>query len=225
MSNVFQYTPLTYFQIPEAVIDSGKWASLKLSAKDLYTLLLYTAQKTSSEFVSLTAADAVRVGLSVNAVKNGRDALVAAGLISAERTGDGYSYELLDPSTGVSLKRIADLSKIDPEIVGQYFMEHLGDREHRETVDGLQCNCVFHEEKKGRDKSLSITFADGGAFHCHGCGIEGGIIDFETAVSEKTGEKINRDRAFSRVRTAHLSNMRRQAKRRAKEHAAARAML
>jgi hypothetical protein len=187
-------------------------------------LLLYIAQKTSSAFIGLTAADAVKAGLSINAVKTGRDDLVAAGLISAERTSDGYSYEILDPATGERLERIEDLTKVSPDIVGLYFIEHLGDREHIQIIDGLRCNCPFHEEKV-RDRHLSVTFTDGGAFHCHTCKAEGGIIDFEIAMAARDGETITRNRAYARVRAAHLGNMRKLAKRRAKELAALRAML
>lgn len=224
MSNIFQFTPHTYFQVPEAVIESGNWASLKSSAKDLYTLLLYMAQKHSNPLVMLTAVDAAKVGLSVNAVKDGRDNLVRAKLISAERTNDGYSYELLDPISGTSLERIVDLTKVSPDIVGLYFTEYLSSRNHVETVDGLKCACAFHEEKKDRNKNLSVTFTDGGAFHCHECNVGGGVIDFEIMMAAKDGEQINRDRAYSRVRAIHVRNIRRQLRQQAKDAAAARAM-
>ncbi len=225
MSNIFQFTSNTYFQIPEAAIESGKWAMLKSSAKDLYTLLLYMAQKNSSVFVTLTATDAAKVGLSVNAVKDGRDDLHVAQLISPDRTSEGYSYELLDPVTGESLERIEDLTKVSAEIVGLYFMEYLASHNHVETVDGLKCACVFHTESKDRGKNLSVIFTDGGAFHCHGCDAKGGILDFETMMAAKDGETINRDRAYSRVRATHLRNMRKQGKQQARDAAAARAML
>ena len=225
MSNIFQFTASTYFQIPEAAIESGKWAQLKASAKDLYTLLLYTAQRNSSAFVTLTAMDAAKVGLSVNAVKDGRDSLIAARLISAERTSEGYVCEILDPVSGESLERIDDLAKVSADIVGLYFMDYLASRNHMDTVDGLQCACVFHEERKERDKNLSVTFSDGGAFHCHVCAAQGGILDFETRMAAKDGEQINRDRAYSRVRTTHLRNGRKLGKQRAKEAASIRAML
>lgn len=225
MSNIFRFTPHTYFQIPEAAIESGKWAKLKSSAKDLYTLLLFMAQKNSSAFVTLTAIDAIKVGLSVNAVRDGRLDLLAARLIAAERTSEGYVYEILDPVSGESLERIEDLTKVDAEIVGLYFMEYLAGRNHVETADGLKCACVFHQEKKDRDKNMSVTFSDGGLFRCHSCNTQGGILDFETLMAAKDGESINRDRAYSRVRTLHLRNGRRLGKQRAKDDAAARAML
>jgi hypothetical protein len=225
MSNIFQFTPQTYFQIPEAAIESGKWASLKSSAKDLYTLLLYVAQKNSNTLVMLTAVDAAKVGLSVNAVKAGRDGLLRAKLISAERTSDGYSYEILDPVIGASLERVENLTTVAAEVVGLYFLEYLANRNHVETVDGLKSACPFHDEKKDRDKNLSVTFSDGGAFHCHHCETQGGILDFETLMAAKDGEKINRDRAYSRVRAIHLRNMRKQRRQQARDAAAVRAML
>ena len=72
MSSIFRYTPVTYFQIPKSLIETGVWAMLKPSAKDLYTLLLYLADRNSNHILSVTAADAAKVGLSVNAVKEAR---------------------------------------------------------------------------------------------------------------------------------------------------------
>ena len=183
------------------------------------------AQNNSNALVMLTAMDEAKVGLSVNAVNDGRDNLVRAKLIAAERTSEGYSYEILDPVIGASLERIEDLTKVTPEVVGTYFIEYLAHRNHVETVDGLSCACPFHDEKKDRDKNLSVTFSDGGAFYCHGCEMKGGILDFEIAMSAKDGEKLNRDRAYSRVRAIHLRNMRKQRRQQARDAAAARAIL
>lgn len=226
MSNVFQFTTATYFQIPESVIESGKWARLTPSAKDLYTLLLYYAQKNTVTTIMLTAKDMLLVGMGRNSLSDAIDSLQDdEKLIIAERGSRGYTFELRDPVTGEELERIEDITKVSPEIVAMYWLDHLGNRSHAEFAGGLSVRCIFHEEKKDRDRNLSVTFSDGGAFHCHRCGEKGGILDFEIAVAAKDEEKINRNQAYSRVRTAHLRNGRKLAKRRARELAEAQAMM
>lgn len=233
MSNIFQFTPVTYFQVPETVIESGKWAKLKPSARDLYTLLLYLAQKTSRATIALTAGDALRDGISLRAMTDARECLESAKLIRAERGSHGHTYELLDPVTGEPLEKIEDLAAVKPEIVEEYFRERLASRNHTETANGMQVSCPFHVEKKDRDKSLHVSFTGGGVFKCHGqahghaCEASdgGGILEFEMLMAAKDGDKITKDRAYSRVRAAHLTNMRTLAKRKAKELAEARAIL
>lgn len=225
MSNIFQFTTATYFQIPESVIESGKWARLTPSAKDLYTLLLYYAQKHTVTTIMLTAKDMTLVGMGRNSLTGAVASLEAAQLVIAERGSRGYTFELRDPVTGEALEKIEDIAKVSPEIVEQYWLDHLGDRSHTEYADGLAVNCIFHDEKKDRDRNLSITFSNGGAYHCHRCGGKGGILDFEIALAAKDGEKISRNQAYSRVRAAHLRNGRKLARRRAQELAEARAIL
>lgn len=225
MSNVFQFTTATYFQIPESVIESGKWGRLTPSAKDLYTLLLYYAQKNSITTIMLTAKDTLLVGMGRNSLNDAVESLRAEKLIVADRGSRGYTFELRDPVTGEELQRIDDITRVSPEIVGMYWLDHLGNRSLTEHADGLAVNCIFHDEKKDRDRNLSVTFSGGGAYHCHRCGEHGGILDFEIAMAAKDGEKISRNQAYSRVRAAHLRNGRKLAKRRAQELAEARAIL
>ena len=225
MSNVFQFTTATYFQIPESVIESGKWARLTPSAKDLYTLLLYYAQRNTATIMMLTAKDMLLAGIGKNALSKAVDSLHTEKLVLAERGSRGYTFELRDPVTGLELEKIEDIKKVSPEIVAMYWQDHLGNRNHTEYVGGLTVNCIFHAEKKDRDKNLSITFHDGGAFNCHNCGQHGGILDFEVAMAARDGEKINKNQAYSRVRAAHLRNGRKLAKQRARELAEAQAIM
>ncbi|HEV2133392.1 MAG TPA: hypothetical protein VGR47_03945 [Terracidiphilus sp.] len=225
MSNVFQHTPVSYFQIPEALIESGKWASLTENGRNLYILLLYYAQKHSLTTIALTAKDAAQVGMGKNAIRDALRSLEAERLVKGSRGSRGYTFELLDPITGNALERINNLSQVDPEIVRTYALDKLGDREYTEHASGLSVNCPFHTEKKARDKNLSFTFDGGGAYNCRSCGAKGGIIDFEIEMAAKEGEIISKTVAHRRVRAEHVSNSIKLAKRKARELAEARVIL
>jgi hypothetical protein len=225
VSNVFRYTPTTYFQTPEVVIESGVWARLIPSARSLYTLILYLAQRNSRPVVSVTASDAAKVGLSVNSVKAARECLVRHKLIAATRTSDGYSYEILDASTGNGLEPIEDLSKVDEVVVREYFLHKLSGYDPDELHHGLRLRCPFHPSTKQRQKPFHVTFLDGGGFKCHDCDHKGGIIDFEIAMASKGGEHLSRNKAFGQVRQALLSAGRRYEKCREEEMKQARAMV
>jgi hypothetical protein len=225
MSNIFRFTSVTYFQTPESLIETGVWAKLTPSAKDLYMLLLYRAQKTSSETLTLTAADAGRVGLHPNSVKAARENLIEHKLITATRARDGYTLELLNP-TGGSLQRIEDVTKVDPEIVEEYFLERLAAYDVQEHhYQALEAHCPFHESMKGRKHPLHITCIDGGAFKCHQCDVSGGIVDFEIAMSARDGSELDRNRAYSKVRDAFVTAARKRERRKAEDMVRALAML
>jgi hypothetical protein len=227
MANIFRYTPVTYFQTPESLIETGVWAQLVPSAKDLYMLLLYRAQKTSKQVVNLTATDAKAVGISVNVVKGARENLVRHNLITATKKRDGYSYEILNPVTGQPLHRIEDLSKVPAEIVGQYFLDLLSEYDPKEVHEGtsIHSHCPFHESMKNREHPLHVTFDGGGAYNCHQCGARGGIVDFTIAMAEKHGEVLDQNRGYSRVRESLVTAARRYEKREAERIARARAMM
>jgi hypothetical protein len=225
VSNVFRFSSVSYFQVPESLIQTGTWALLKESAKDLYLLLLHEAQRTSSIIVRLKAADAAKVGLVPNSVKAGRDDLIANGLIAATKGNGGFLYELLNPATQQSLAYIEDLTKVDPEVVGDYFAEALAAYDPQELHQSLQAHCPFHDSLKGRQHPLHVTFTNGGAFTCHDCNTAGGIVDFEIALAARNGESLDRNRGYGRVREALLSVARKRERRRVEDLALARSIL
>ncbi|MFZ0633874.1 MAG: hypothetical protein WAM56_21470 [Acidobacteriaceae bacterium] len=238
MSNVFRYTALSYYQMPEAVMESGVLAELSLSALRLYLYLLYRAQKTSSSIVKLTAGDAMKAGLSLRSVLPAREELIGCKLIAATQGRRGFTYELLDPVSGQSLEAIEDLSKVDPEVVGEYFMDHLAGYDPQEKGQGLQAYCPFHMRTSERVHTLHVTFDRGGAFKCNrdwhlskeGKDINpscksGGIIDFEMAMAERNGSPLSKNQAWGQVRSSLLSIMRRKKRQEAEELAERRAML
>jgi hypothetical protein len=231
MTNVFRWSPLTYFQMPEAIIESGVFAQLSPSAQSLYTLLLYLAQKTSSTVIKLTASDAAKVGLSPRSVKPAREDLVKHELIAATGNHHGFTYEVLDPITGQTLELLEDLINVDAEVIGEYFVEHLTDYDPQELnmgmSVGLRAWCPFHERSSERPHPLHVTFANGGLFKCNeeSCEVKGGIIDFTMAMAKKNGETLSKNQAWGRVRSSLLSIRRRQSRRKAQELAEARAMM
>ena len=125
-------------------------------------------------------------------------------LIIATRKHDGYAYEVLNP-TGGHLEPIDDISKVDPEIVEEHFLEHLSAYDPQEFHRAIHCHCPWHESMKDRDHPLHVSFIDGGAFTCHRCNVSGGIVDFEIAMAEKNGETLDRNRAYGRVQDSLLS--------------------
>lgn len=238
MSNIFRHTAHTYFQIPEAVIESGVYAKLSPSAQALYTLLLYLAQKRSSTVIKLTASDAAKVGLSPRSVQSARKELIECKLIAATQERLGYTYELLDPVSGQSLEIIVDLARVDPEVVGEYFAEMLAAYDPQETGQGLQAFCPFHIRTSERIRTLHVTFDQGGAFKCNrdwqlskedkdinpSCK-SGGIVDFAIAMAEKSGETLSKNQAYGRVIHTELAIMRKQKRQEAEELAERRGMM
>lgn len=238
MSNIFRHTALAYYQLPEAAMESGVLAELSLSALRLYLYLLYRAQKTSNTMVKLTASDAMKVGLSLRSVQSAREELIECKLIAATQGRRGYTYELLDPVSGRTLEIIEDLSKVAPEVVGEYFMEHLAGHDPQETGQGLHAWCPFHPKTSERAHPLHVTFDRGGAFKCNrdwhlpkedkdinpSCK-RGGIVDFEIAMAEKSGLTLSKNQAYGRVIATELSIMRKRKRQEAEELAARRAMI
>lgn len=227
MTNIFRWSPLTYFQIPDAVIESGVYAQLSPSAQALYTLLLYLAQRSSNTVIKLTAGDAARVGLSANSVKTARESLVEHKLISVTKNRYGHSYEILDPVTGQTLELLENLIHVEAEVTGEYFMEHLADYDPQELNEGMHAWCPFHERSSEHAHPFHVTFTDGGAFKCNEktCGVKGGILDFTIAMAKKTGETLATNQAWGRVRSSLLAIRRKQSRRKAEELAEARAMM
>lgn len=221
MSNVFEFTSVTYFQVPEHVIDSGRWARLTHKAKDLYVLILRHAQRYSTTTLRLTSKDMARVGISRNSVNAAIESLDAEKLIHAKLGSHGYTFTLLDPATGTDLEAIKDLRAVKPEVVAMYFQDHIGG-DYFITPNGrnITAACIFHQEKK-RERSLNIDTDGGGAFKCHRCEAQGGILAFERAVAASKGEKITETQAYARVRAAHTRNARKLSKQREKQFAEA----
>ena len=231
MSNVFRFTPLTYFQVPDVLIEAGIYGSLIPSARDLYALLLYKAQRTSRTVVNVTATDAAKVGLSPRSVQAARACLIDHRLIAATRNSAGYLYELLNPASGETLERIEEITQVDPELIAEYFLERLAayDAEESHLAHSFKSRCPFHSTLKERDKPLHIVCTDGGMFKCHGRGCDqsagGGIVDFEIALAKKNGETLDKDRAYGRVRDALLSAGRKRSRREAEELAERRSFM
>jgi hypothetical protein len=216
-ANIFQYTPVEYFQLPSAPFENGTWKLLPPSARDLFTLICFQAHQLGSKNVSLTADQCeTEAGLSVNAVRKARNALVSLQLIRATRNRGGYLYELLDPVTGEELVQIQDLRKVEAELVGLYFSGELASWSAIETHQGIKARCPFHDSNKQRETSLHVTFEEGGAFMCHTCDAKGNIIQFEQRMSAEAGRILNANAAYSAVRRKHIANSRTLARTRAK---------
>jgi hypothetical protein len=225
MSNIFQFTPLTYHQTPDALIETGLYGVLTPSARALYALLCFKAQRLSSATARVTATDAALVGVAVNMVKSAREDLVEHKLVRATRGREGYLYELLDPLSGEALEQIQDLHAVDPEIVEEYFVDQLASFDAIESsYHHITSHCPFCEHKM-RLMPFHVSCANGGGFTCHKCGVNGGVIDFEQLLAEKSGEELDRNRAYARARAGLLSAGRRVTKRRTAELAMARAMM
>jgi hypothetical protein len=225
LSNVFKFTVATYFQIPEAVIETGVWAKLTPSAQSLYVLLAFKAQRLTSTTIKITAADAAKVGVSANCLKGARENLVATGLVTATRSRDGYTYEILDPVSGERLEQIRDLRAVDPDIVGEYFARHLADFDVQESsYQHLQSQCPFCDHKE-RLRPFHVSLSDGGGFKCHSCEVDGGLIDFEKLLAGKDGKALDTDQAYARARSGLLAAGRRLTKHRTEQIAEARAAL
>lgn len=235
MSNIFRHTAHSYFQVPDAVIESGVFAELCPSAQSLYVLLLHLSQKKSRTLIKLTASDAAKVGLSPRSVQAAREDLVKHKLIAATQERLGYTYEILDPVSGQSLEIIEDLARVDPEVVGEYFAEMLAAYDPQQIGDGLHAFCPFHVRSSEKAHPLHVTFERGGAFKCFrdnklekdgvaSCK-SGGIVDFAIMMAEKGGETLSKNQAYGRVIRTELAIMRKQKRQEAEELAERRAMM
>jgi len=196
MSNVFEKTDVTYFQMPQALVRDEHLQQISLSALKLYCLVLFEAQRRTRLDHELLNEDIERfTGLSANSVSSGRNELVTLKLVRCKRGfGGRYTYTLLNPDTGTELVQsntkastrrynsTPPLDKLSRDQYRHYFKNRLARREWSDTGSQIYTNCPFpdHDDRK---PSMSINLAIG-KWTCHGCGRAGGVLHFEQYLSQ-----------------------------------------
>jgi hypothetical protein len=92
-----------YFGIPQHVIRSGLWASMKPSQQSLYICLMHESERCSTRLLRRTDASLCELtGLSSRAFCNARKKLQELRLVQCHRgTGNIYAYTLCNPVTGI----------------------------------------------------------------------------------------------------------------------------
>jgi hypothetical protein len=91
-----------YFGIPQHVIRSGLWASMKPSQQSLYICLMHESERCSTRLLRRTDGSLCELsGLSSRAFCNARKKLQEFRLVQCHRsTGNIYAYTLCNPETG-----------------------------------------------------------------------------------------------------------------------------
>lgn len=211
MSNMAHLNGLTYFSIPELLINSGTFVNMSGAETKLYCLIWYLSQRKSKVSLFISSNEATeQAGISARNLLIARAGLEDKGLVTFLRQSGGYTYTLLHPGTTKPLMNSTkgeyeplDFTKLDASQLRKYYGHHLT-RDIEETAKGLRSVCPFHDDSS---PSLEITIegTKGSVWHCHGCKKGGKLIDFETAIAVSKGSAIDATEAHSRIRRILVS--------------------
>jgi hypothetical protein len=206
VSNIFQYTGITYAQFPEDLVDS-KLKHLRFNSVKLYLLVLRRAQQKSSPTVKIQTREAVEIlGLPKNSHGPARAELSQYRLVaSTEINNQGWwSYQLLNPSTGDLIpdpRSLVDFDKLTPGELKQYYLHHLTSYDAKEVKNGLSSRCPFHQTAKARQTPFSVQLSEGGPWHCFRCNKSGKLVEFEKEIALRSGRPITSRQAYNRIRS------------------------
>jgi hypothetical protein len=202
MSNIFQHTGDTYFQIPKQIVKDGLLKTLSEPAKDLLWYLLYEAQeRTSNVLLLATSKVSDRTGISrFKPFRDARRQLAFHGLVSSEEVKSGlWRYEI---ATKVSTRGL-DLDALTRDELEPFFESHLGN-DTWSGDNGLRFPCPFHINKK-REHPLCVKLkreddAPGiGVWHCFQCERAGKLIELEYLMAKYNRNTIDLQGAHKRV--------------------------
>ena len=205
MANFFKNTAITYFQVPQTIMQST-WPQLKPSTQSLLVLLYYLTQRYTRETHQLTDQQiAEQTGMSTNSVSSARGQLIDLELISVRfERGKGYEYRILDPTNGKPIEKIGDFDKLSSERLEEYFRDRLADYDigyKDEKELDLRALCPFHYTTKTRAHDLHISLAKGGPWRCVNgkCGAKGKLVQLERLLADKDGQEISPSEANRRI--------------------------
>ena len=202
--NIFKYSPVTYFQVPNDLVDD-KVVKLGQHALKLYLLILRRAQQHSNPTVKVSTQDVVlTIELRRNQHGPARAELQRHNLATCSEIGHGmWEYRLLNPTTGDAISNPRtpfDLDGLTDDEVRSYFLHHLANFDPVEKDGTLLSHCPFHVTTKIRQRPLSVKFAGGGVWHCFGCKKRGRLLEFEKQMAERSGKILTNEEAYVKVR-------------------------
>ncbi|ADW69070.1 CHC2 zinc finger domain-containing protein [Granulicella tundricola] len=206
MSNILHANGILHFQLPKSLFSkSGVFnrGRLNFPALAVYTYLCYKAQEGTKVQMLLTAnelGDALKMDADTVQIARGR--LEQEGLVSVMRTPLGYTYQLLDHSTGKALVRgikgdIApiNLDDVSPTGLKTYFRHHT-EGPFKSKTGSLTVYCPVHNDSR---PSLTVDLNDHGTWKCHACDRGGKLIAFEQWVAKSKGEDLSTKDALPRL--------------------------
>ena len=172
MSNPFQHTTETYYQVPKRLMIDG---TLRPSSMSLYLMVLRQAQEKSSPVVLFKTSSVLdAIGVTPKHLRIAKAQLREYNLVGSTEVRRGlWTFELLT-SHGVGLDNsVLDLDKFSRVQVESYFLPHLKDYDFIFTTDGnLTARCPFHSSHKLRERPFHLKLEDDkdgngiGVWHC-----------------------------------------------------------
>ena len=206
MSNIFNGTGMTYFQVPNNFI--GLLKTLPGNSTNIYMLVLYTAQKDSTPTVTLTSRQIEEVGVSQRRMKDALDRLADSGLVKITRTkgnGAAITFELMDIETALPIptrkEKELSIDTLTRHQLLTYALNRLAEFSPYEDDNGVRAACPFHLARKNTDDlSFNTRTGQWRCFHKECSYHEGGhLIEIEVALSSKKGKTMTPTQAWAKI--------------------------
>jgi hypothetical protein len=185
VSNVFRNTGITYFQLPQAIIDNELLPEISGSAFKLFAFLCSEAQRMSDPTVTISGlrlSDAT--GIAPTRIGSARRELVDHWLIKSQKMRRGHAYTICDSQTGApipsneSTALRVDFNDLSQEQLRAYFVSYL--KNVKDKGGSIEACCPFHDDTS---PSLRISLKEHGDWYCHGCLRKGKLIHFQVELA------------------------------------------
>lgn len=216
-SNIFRPSEVDTFAVPTAVFNRLLADhDMKISAVILYAYIL---SKAESPTVRIYTGDALNdTGLSRPVFAEARETLVTSKLIMAEETSKQgvWQYEIRSEKGGklATYEDFVVFRDLPCKYIEAFYANRLGVKKApgKQSDDRLLFHCPFHTSAASKP-TLTVT-VDNGQYHGRyicgkkHCGKRGGLIEFEQAMSEKSGEHLTKTQASHSVRSFMVDRLR-----------------
>jgi hypothetical protein len=185
MSNVFQNTSETYFQIPKRIVTDGILKQLMPSSMALYiTILKQTQEKSSTVVMFNTSTLLDSLAIARGNLRIARAQLLEYNLVRSTEVKRGlWMFEVLTRHGKGLDNSIIDLDKLSRVEVESFYLPHLINYDAMFNADdNVISNCPFCSRGLNK-KSFHLKLTDDGmgigVWHCFECQKAGRMIDFE----------------------------------------------